>query len=71
MCLTIISIFWFGIGGGIDLFRLFRDLKDRVVNPLDNGQVEGHVSLADKAQFEELEHETPENKSEISGKRRK
>ena len=55
LCLTIISVFWFGIGGFIDLFRLFRDLKGRVANPLDNGQVEGHVSLADKAEFEKLE----------------
>ena len=49
------STFWFGIGGAIDLFRLFRDLEKRVADPLDNGWVEGHVSLADKAKFEELE----------------
>ncbi len=55
LCLSVISVFWFGIGGFIDLFRLFRDLKDRVENPLDNGQVEGHVSLADKTKFEEIE----------------
>ena len=66
LCLTVISVFWFGIGGCIDLFRLFRDLKDRVANPLDNGQVDGHVSLADKARFEKLEHETPESKSETA-----
>jgi hypothetical protein len=64
LCLSIISVFWFGIGGVIDIFRLFRDLKDRIVNPLDNGQVEGHVSLADKAQFEQLENETPGSKQE-------
>lgn len=68
LCLTIISVFWFGIGGFIDLFRLFRDLKARVTNPLDNGQVDGHVSLADKAKFEKLEHESPEIKSEIEKK---
>jgi solute:Na+ symporter, SSS family len=61
LCLTIISVFWFGIGGVIDLFRLFRDLKERVTNPLDNGRVEGHVSLADKEQFEKIEHEAPES----------
>jgi len=61
LCLTIISVFWFGIGGLIDLFRLFRDLKARVTDPLDNGQVEGHVSLADKAQFEKIEHKVPED----------
>ncbi|MBO4649138.1 MAG: sodium:panthothenate symporter, partial [Lentisphaeria bacterium] len=51
------STFWFGIGGAIDLFRLFRDLEKRVADPLDNGWVEGHVSLADKARFEALEKE--------------
>jgi Na+/proline symporter len=60
-CLAIISIFWFGIGGCVDLFRLFRDLKERVTNPLDDGRVEGHVSLADKAEFEKVEHEAPDN----------
>lgn len=51
-----ISTFWFGIGGFIDLFRLFRDLKAREANHLDNGQVDGHVSVADKAKFEQIEH---------------
>jgi len=64
LCLCIISVFWFGIGGFVDLFRLFRDLKARVANPLDNGQVEGHVSLVDKAEFEKKEHEIPESESE-------
>jgi hypothetical protein len=63
LCLAIISVFWFGIGGCIDLFRLFRDLKARVANPLDDGRVEGHVSLADKAQFEELEHQAAHKKT--------
>lgn len=59
-----ISTFWFGIGGFIDLFRLFRDLGGRVHNPLDDGWVEGHVSRADKVQFEKIEeaekkHDTP------------
>lgn len=63
LCLSIVSVFWFGIGGFIDLFRLFRDLKDRVANPLDNGQVEGNVSLADKAVFEEIESKSHENSS--------
>jgi len=57
LVLTIISIFWFGIGGCVDLVRLFRDLKNRMINPLDNGQVEGHISLADKNEFEKIEHE--------------
>jgi hypothetical protein len=49
------STFWFGIGGFIDLFRLFKDLQARVADPLDNGRVEGNVSLADVAKFEEAE----------------
>ena len=66
LCLTIISVFWFGIGGTIDLFKLFRDLKARVTNPLDNGQVEGHVSLADKAEFEKIEYKAPDGESETT-----
>jgi Na+/proline symporter len=62
--MAVISTFWFGIGGFIDLLRLFRDLKARKVNHLDNGQIDGHVSLADKAEFDKLEHEKPENKLE-------
>ena len=50
-----VSTFWFGIGGAIDLCRLFRDLEFRVVDELDNGQVDGNVSLSDKKRFEELE----------------
>lgn len=52
-----ISTFWFGIGGFVDLFRLFRDLEARVANHLDNGQVDGHVSLADKARFDLIEEQ--------------
>ena len=50
-----ITSVWFGIGGVIDLRRMFRDLDAREVNHLDNGMVEGHVSLADKAKFEAVE----------------
>ncbi|MBQ4315440.1 MAG: sodium:panthothenate symporter [Lentisphaeria bacterium] len=50
-----ITSVWFGIGGIIDLRRMFRDLDAREVNHLDNGMVEGHVSLADKAKFEAVE----------------
>jgi solute:Na+ symporter, SSS family len=57
LCLAIISVFWFGIGGIIDLFRMFRDLKQRTVNPLDDGRVDGHVSVSDKDKFEKVEHE--------------
>ena len=52
---SIISVFWFGIGGVLGLRQLFRDLQTREINPLDNGQVEGNVSLADKAKFAIIE----------------
>jgi SSS family solute:Na+ symporter len=56
--IALISSFWFGIGGVIDIFKLFRDLKTRLLtSPLDNGQVEGHVSISDKKQFEQRESE--------------
>lgn len=50
--LGIISTFWFLIGGIIDVRKLFVDLAARSDDPLDNGMVEGHVSLVDKAAFE-------------------
>ncbi len=34
-----ISTFWFMIGGTVDTFRLFRDLRKRVEDPNDNGQI--------------------------------
>lgn len=57
-----ISTVWFMIGGFIDLRRLFKDLGKRVDNPLDDGWVEGHVSLVDKGEFEQLEHENLNDK---------
>ncbi|WP_269522287.1 sodium:solute symporter family protein [Coraliomargarita parva] len=62
LCVTavlgIISTFWFLIGGIIDIRKLFRDLAGRIDDPLDNGMVEGHVSLVDKKAFEERTHES-------------
>ncbi len=52
-----ISTVWFLIGGVIDIRALFRDLEARAADPLDDGRVEGHVSVADKAHFEEIEHQ--------------
>ncbi len=50
-----VSAFWFGIGGTVDLFRLFRDLEHQRVDNLDNGMVDGHVALSDKERFREAE----------------
>lgn len=43
----------FTVGGIIDMRRLFRDLAIRKENPLDDGRVEGNVSLADKEQLDQ------------------
>ena len=52
-----ITAIWFGIGGTVDLLRMFRDLKNRVANPLDNGMVEGHVAIDEKARLEQIDRE--------------
>ena len=48
ICINIVTTVWFTWGTVRDLRRLFRDLATRKRNDLDNGMVEGHVSLADK-----------------------
>ena len=49
-------MFWFMIGGIMDLRQMFRDLAARTqFNDLDNGMVDGHVSLADKNKFDKIE----------------
>ena len=50
-----ITAFWFGAGAVIDLRNLFRDLANRKANPLDNGMVEGNVSVAEKQFIEKIE----------------
>ena len=55
-CIAAVSMVWFMIGGIIDMRRMFRDLAARIhINELDNGMVEGNVSLADKKDFAEKE----------------
>ena len=50
-----ISTLWFIPFGIRDLRQMFRDLAVRRENDLDDGRVEGNVSLADKAAFEAIE----------------
>ena len=52
---AVISIFWFGIGGVVDLIRLFKALETRTVNHLDNGQVDGTMSIVDKQALENVD----------------
>ena len=52
-----VSTVWFTAGGFRDMVRLFRDLKARSVNPLDDGRVEGHMSLADKTELENVDRQ--------------
>ena len=60
-----ITMCWFGIGGVLGLWQLFRDLKARKdINILDDGRVEGHVSLADKAAVEKAEKQAPDGAPE-------
>ena len=58
-----VTTVWFGIGSSIDLTRMFRDLKNRVSNPLDNGMVTGRVALAEKAQIDAIEAASDKNRS--------
>ena len=50
-----ISAVWFSIGGVHDLRRLFIDLRNRKIDVLDDGRVEGNMSVVDKARFETIE----------------
>jgi len=53
--MALISAFWFGIGGVMDIRRLFRDLKTRTVNHLDNGMVENGVAISDEVKMSDAE----------------
>ena len=53
--IAVVTTVWFFVGGVIDLRRLFIDLAKRKENYLDNGMVDGHVSLADKAAVAKVE----------------
>ena len=55
--MAVITAIWFGICGTTDLRRMFRALAERIASPLDNGRVEGNLSLADKAAMEKIEAE--------------
>jgi Na+/proline symporter len=43
----VVSTVWFLIGGFMDTRKLFKDMRARIDNPLDDGRVKGHVSLMD------------------------
>ncbi len=59
-----ITAVWFGICGAIDLRAMFRDLNNRIINPLDNGLVEGNMSLADKAELEAVDRKPDQEKKD-------
>ena len=48
----IVTTVWFMWGGIRDIRALFRALEARKRDDLDNGMVEGHLSLVDKKRFE-------------------
>ena len=67
LVMAAISTVWFTAGGIIDLRQLFRDLRNRIVNPLDDGRVEGNMSLADKAQLEAIDRKDAETEKTPNG----
>ncbi len=59
---ALVTTVWFLIGGIRDLRRMFHDLEHREINNLDNGMVEGHLSLADKSKLEKIDQSEAELK---------
>jgi len=59
---ALITAVWFGFGCTRDLIRMFHDLKNRVANPLDNGMVEGHVAIAEKARLDQIDKDQQDKK---------
>ena len=55
-----ITSVWFAWGGTRDLLRCFKELKGRVANPLDNGMVEGGVSLDEEAVMAKIDEQKKE-----------
>ena len=53
----VVTTFWFGIGGTIDLFRLFKDLEAKETDELDDGRVAGNMSVADAAKMKAAEEQ--------------
>jgi len=51
-----VTTVWFTIGGTWDLVRLFKRLEAKKTNVLDDGRVVDHVSAADVALVENVEH---------------
>ena len=52
----VVSTIWFTIGGTVDLNRLFKRLREKELNVLDDGRVIGHVSADDVALVEQKDN---------------
>ena len=57
MFMALVTSIWFWVGGLLDIRNLFRDLKNRTADELDNGMVINGVSMADAEKFKALEKE--------------
>jgi hypothetical protein len=51
-----VSTVWFTIGGVRDMIRMFKALKIKETNMLDDGRVIGHVSADDVSLVEKVDH---------------